>query len=125
MGGYDLFVQKRAPDGTLVYSTLLGGTGDDTVFIGGCIAVDREGRVYAAAGTLSSDFPVRNAWQPAKGGASDGVIARLNKAGDDLEYSTYFGGSGTDAFGDVAIDTAGKAASTNKLYNFRCRGVML
>jgi len=92
----------------LIYSTLIGGTGDERLSVGG-IAVDRGGRAYAAAETSSSDFPMANAWQPTIAGGPDGVIARLNATGDDLEYSTYFGGTGGDGLRDVAIDSVGNA----------------
>ena len=60
-GGYqavngDVFVSKLNPSGTaLVYSTYLGGKGDDNAY---SIVVDNTGSIYLAGGTNSSDFPV-------------------------------------------------------------------
>ena len=41
-------------DPTLVYSTYLGGSGDDQ---GNAIAVDASGYAYVTGGTVSADFP--------------------------------------------------------------------
>ena len=54
-GGGDAFVTKLNPTGTaLVYSTYLGGTGDD---VGFGIAVDTAGNAYVTGDTRSTDFP--------------------------------------------------------------------
>ncbi|MGH9769874.1 MAG: SBBP repeat-containing protein, partial [Blastocatellia bacterium] len=55
------FVSKLNATGTaLVYSTYLGGAGQDTM---SDIAVDASGNVYVAGTTQSSDFPLVNAAQ--------------------------------------------------------------
>src|SRR5262249_10876554 len=65
--GLDVFVTKLTPDGSnLVYSTYLGGSGDDTASSGfsgsslggNVIAVDAGGNAYVVGGTNSSDFPL-------------------------------------------------------------------
>ena len=54
-GMIDAFVAKVNPAGSaLVYSTYLGGSGDD---FGDDIAVDAAGNAYIAGGTMSADFP--------------------------------------------------------------------
>jgi hypothetical protein len=65
-GGSDAFVTKITPDGAqFVYSTYLGGSRFDT---GAGIATDNAGSVYVTGRTLSFDFPVVNALQPAHAG---------------------------------------------------------
>ena len=72
----DAFVAKFDPSGsTLIYSTLLGGHNEDGL---GQIALDPNGDVYAAGVTVSSDFPVENAFQPTYGGGGDGVLLELS-----------------------------------------------
>jgi uncharacterized protein (TIGR03437 family) len=82
--GGDVFVAKFAPDGTLVYSTLLGGSGQD---IPAVIGVDASGSVYVAGSTGSLDFPVTANAMTAKSGGN--FFARLSPAGATITYSTY------------------------------------
>src|SRR6185369_14839475 len=54
-GGSDAFVAKFSPDGSsLVWSTYLGGAGDD---VGTGIAVDAAGCAYVTGQTYSKNFP--------------------------------------------------------------------
>ena len=71
----DLFVVKISPSGALVYSTPWGGSNNEYV---GRLAVAGNGGVYVCGTTVSTDFPVQNAFQPKfGGGSSDGVFALI------------------------------------------------
>lgn len=106
-GGYDAFVTKLAPGGTLVYSTYLGGTGDD---IGYGIAVDSSGAAYITGEAGTADFPTLNGFQTTFGGGSGDVfVAKLNGSGASLAYSTFLGGTGEDYGNAIAVDSAGNA----------------
>src|SRR5216684_4968789 len=95
----DIFVAKlNAAGNALVYSTYLGGAGDD---YGEGIAVDAAGNAYLAGMTDSTDFPTTNAIQAENAGLADMFIAKLNATGNALDYSTYLGGSDSD--GDPMI----------------------
>jgi hypothetical protein len=97
-------------DPVLVYSTYLGGSGDDE---GNSVTVDAAGNVYVAGFTTSSNFPTSNAAQPAQGGGQqDAFVAKLNAAGNALLYATYFGGGGQDNASGIAVDAAGNAYVT-------------
>ena len=64
-GGEDAFVTKLTPAGdALVYSTFLGGSGDDE---GYGIAVDATGSAYVTGETYSSDFPTVSSYQGSNG----------------------------------------------------------
>lgn len=104
----DAFVVKLSPEGSaLVYSTYLGGSGDD--YAAG-VAVDSAGNAYVTGTTTSRNFPTANALQPQfGGGVYDAFIAKLNPAGTALVYSTYLGGKGDDTVGAVAVDDQGSA----------------
>src|SRR5215469_4781331 len=119
-GTHDAFFTVLNSSGSaLVYSTYLGGAGNDEGFR---IAVDSAGMAYIAGMTASSNFPTSaGALQTAYGGgASDGFIAKLDptKSGSaSLVYATYLGGSGDDnliafPWGILAVDGLGHAYVT-------------
>jgi hypothetical protein len=104
-GGFDVFVSKIAADGSsLVYSTYIGGSLDDS---GNAIAVDGSGNAFVAGGTNSSDFPAPGGYQTASGGALDGFVLELASSGGSLIFGTYLGGTGNDVANGVAVDTTG------------------
>lgn len=107
-GGFDAFVTKISADGsTLIYSTYVGGSGDDS---GNAIAVDTSGNVFVAGQTASStNFPTTTgAFQTSFGGGSlDAFVFELNSAGTGLTYSTYLGGTGDDIATGIALDGSG------------------
>jgi len=109
-GGLDVFVTKISPDGqTLLYSTYVGGSGND---IGSAIAVDAFGDAFVAGQTASStDFPhTTGAFQTTFGGGdTDAFVLELNPSGSTLTYSTYLGGTGYDAALGIAVDNSGNA----------------
>ncbi|MBD1208970.1 MAG: VCBS repeat-containing protein, partial [Ignavibacteria bacterium] len=107
-GANDAFVTKLNPTGTaLVYSTYIGGTGDDR---GRNIAVDGSGSVVVA-GYTSGGFPTTaGVYQTVYGGNTfDAFVTRLNAAGTALVYSTYLGGAGADQGFGIALDAGGNA----------------
>ena len=91
-------------DPTLFYSTFLGGSGDET---GAAITIDFSGSAYVTGNTSSADFPLAGAFQSSLVGSSDAYVTKLNSTGSALVYSTYFGGSGGEAGGDIAVDALG------------------
>ena len=103
----DAFVTKLNTTGNaLEYSTYLGGTLDDS---GWRIAVD-SGKAYICGKTNSANFPTRSAYQTAYGGgATDAFVAKLGSSGNDLEYSTYLGGTGGEQGCDIQVDIGGNA----------------
>ncbi|HLN00183.1 MAG TPA: SBBP repeat-containing protein [Bryobacteraceae bacterium] len=108
-GGKDAFVAKLNPAGnSLIYSTYLGGAGNDS---GNGIAVDAAGNAYVAGYTYSSNFPTLSAYQTSNNGTENAFIAKLSSAGT-LIYSTYLGGNGSDGAAAIAVDSAGNAYIT-------------
>ncbi len=107
---FDAFVAKINPSGQeLIYSTYLGGGGDD--YARG-IAVDGSGNAYVTGYTASANFPTKNPLQASKGASDDAFVAKINPAGSALIYSTYLGGSGSDYGEDIAVDSSGNAYIT-------------
>ena len=86
-GGFDAFATKLSPTGNLVFSTYLGGSGDD---FGNGIAVDSSGAAYVVGETASSDFPTLKPYQATPGGGSGDVfVTKLDGSGSSLVYSTF------------------------------------
>ena len=113
-GTTNAFVSKiGAPGGALIFSTYLGGSGNDE---GNGIAVDQSGAVYITGDTSSTNYPVTaGVYQSTYGGgASDAFVTRLAGSGQSLLYSTYLGGAGADAGYAVAIDSTGDAYVTGR-----------
>jgi hypothetical protein len=110
----DVFVAKLDPSGTtLLFSTYLGGTGDD--FSAG-IAVDASLNVYVTGTTNSANFPMANpanGFQTAPKTPGNHVfLSVLNPGGSGLLYSTYLSGSNLDVATGLAIDNKANAYVT-------------
>ena len=105
-GASDAFIAKFSPSGDLLYSTYLGGKGND---YGRSVAVDQVGNIYVTGDTTSSDFPT---WSPLQGslkGSSDVFVTKLDPTGNQFVYSTYLGGSGADFGYGIGVDNSGDA----------------
>jgi uncharacterized repeat protein (TIGR01451 family) len=120
-GSFDVFVATvNAAGSTLLYSTYLGGTGDDRGF---SLARDSSSNLYVTGHTLSTDFPTTvGAFDTSCGsdgtcnsGLFDAFVAKLAPAAGgaaSLVYSTYLGGGADDEGEGIAVDTAGNAYVT-------------
>jgi hypothetical protein len=109
-GSTDAFLSKlNAAGNALVYSTYLGGDGNDS---GEGIKVDSAGNAYLGGDTASTNFPTASPIQAAHAGDGDIFVAKVVPAGNAFVYSTYLGGSLRDACEDLAIDSAGNAYVT-------------
>ncbi len=103
-GFSDVYVMKLNPAGTeIVYSTYLGGSDYDLPY---SLAIDSDGSVYVTGRTNSPNFPTVNAIQSTYGGMGDAFVAKLSPDGSNLLYSTYLGGSGSDAGLGISVNAA-------------------
>jgi hypothetical protein len=106
-GPSDGFVTKFDTDGSLVYSTFIGGSAPDNAT---GLAVDRSGSAYVVGWTDSSDFPTTpGALDTSFGTSQDGFVTKLASDGSALVYSTYLGGFENTAAVDVALGADGSA----------------
>ena len=122
------FVAKMNPAASgynsLVSSTFLGGNDFDEAL---GIAIDGSGNAYVAGHTLSSNFPLKNAFQTSFITAANctdqfgngvpcdhGFVSKLSAQGNTLLYSSYLGGSNQDAANGIAVDSAGHAYVTGQ-----------
>ncbi len=110
-GGADAVVLKLDPTASsFLYSTYLGGEGDDGAGEPG-LAVDGRGSAYVEGGTASRHFPTtRGAFQRRYAGNGDFFVTKLDPSGSRLVYSTYVGGSGPEIFlNGATVDSSGNA----------------
>src|SRR5580692_7458056 len=102
----DAFVAKFDPNGNLAWATYLGGLNIDQA---NGIAVDQQGNAYVTGFTLSSDFPIVNAFQGQFGGYADAFVTKISTDGTKVLYSSFLGGAGYDVANAIAVDTTGNA----------------
>jgi len=87
-GASDAFVARlNATASALVFSTYLGGSGDDAAT---AIGLDSAGNIYLAGPTTSVDFPQQSALPPELGQAGSNFVVEMTPDGRSLVYSTYF-----------------------------------
>jgi hypothetical protein len=116
-GRTDSFVTKLNASGSaLVYSTYLGGNGEDNGgILSGDLVVDELGHAYVTGWSASSNFPTtRGAYQERGKGAADVFIAKLNPTASGLIYCTLLGGNARDQAAGIALDWEGNVLVTGK-----------
>lgn len=138
--GDDGFVVKLSRSGDeLVYSTYLGGPGEDTA---NGVSADEEGHAYVGSAGATSSFPTTPGAfmenDPGPGPAAcpdpnaadptlcvvligqDVIASKLNPSGSALVYGTYLGGSSRDVLNSMTIDEKGQfyAAGATDSTNF-------
>jgi hypothetical protein len=121
--GFEVAAYDRARplviDPVLAYSTFLGGIGHEQ---GVGIDIDASGNAYLTGLTASLDFPTVNPLQPDLNGTRYNVfVAKLNREGSGLVYSTYLGGTGSILGGEagysIKVDKEGNAYVTGFTYS--------
>lgn len=106
-GRYDAFAAKvSANGGSFVYSTYLGGTGQER---GTTLVLDSQRRLVIAGRTSSTNFVSQT--NPTRLGTSfgrtDAYVARLNSQGSTVEQLTILGGDGSDTAARIALNASG------------------
>ncbi|MCB9344847.1 MAG: SBBP repeat-containing protein [Lewinellaceae bacterium] len=105
-GNSDFVVSKFSSDGTLIFSSYLGGSTHEEIETHS-LEVTSNGDIVVAAYSNSTDYPTTpNAVQPVFGGGNlDGVLSLVSADGSTLLASTFIGGSGKDELEGVGIDS--------------------
>ncbi|HAK95692.1 MAG TPA: hypothetical protein DCM87_12015, partial [Planctomycetes bacterium] len=114
-GSGEGFVTVLEPmQGTIMFSSYVGGAGDDCVT---SVAVDAEGRVLVAGHTFSPDPgtwfdpPAASGFMMTRAGESDSFLCRLDvrqigQAAVPVDYFTLVGGAGRESWGGEYFDTS-------------------
>jgi hypothetical protein len=112
-GSFDVFVVKFASDGSLLWSTLIGGTAYERAY---AVDVDSQDNIYVA-GRAGAGFPVtagaaQTLFQGGRAdpndpyGTQDGFVCKLDRDGV-LVFCSYFGSTDGSIVRDVAVDASG------------------
>jgi len=101
--------QAKPGGGTLLYSTFLGGSNDDTITD---ISLNNAGMAFVTGFTNSTDFPTTaSAFKKSiPAGVGQLICSRLLQPdGKSLNYSTLLGGSHSTKAGSIVVDPAWNA----------------
>lgn len=116
--GTDIYIARFNAAGTnLLASTYIGGSGTDGINLGtarynygdqfrGEIIV-RNGNVYVASVSQSTNFPTQNPVQATLSGPQDAVFFEMNLGLSAFQWSTYFGGSGYETGNSIQASSSG------------------
>lgn len=110
-GVSDGTISKFYPNGSLIFSTYLGGSAQE---VPTDVAVDSEDNIIIAGVTGSEDFPLMNAFQSNFTGGNEGnadcFVTKLSEDGQSLLFSTFLGGTGSDWLYTMNVDSDDRIA---------------
>ena len=109
-GAGDGFVMKLSPSGEVLFTTLLGGSGEDWIY---GMEFDAEGNYLFGGFTSTSGLATVGAHKSTLEGI-DAFAARLSSDGTALEMFTYIGGASADRGWTMTVDSE---------YNYLISGV--
>jgi len=125
------FLMKLGPDGTVVYSTHLGGTAAPSILT--AVATDAQGAAYVTGQTFASDsgctpgLPCGAVAPPGNNQVSAAFLAKISPNGDRILYAGRIAGKGQSCSGltcianatngtGIAVDPAGNAYIAGNTY---------
>lgn len=112
----DIVVFKLSKNGDqLKAATFFGGSNHDGLTdnalrynyadeFRGEVLTDKSDNVYVVTGTNSNNIPLKNSTKSSLEGAADGLCLKFTKNLDQLLWSTYFGGNGSDGIYSLEFD---------------------
>lgn len=126
----DLFARKYDAAGTIIYSAIVGGSGnegsggtdmelDGVQYVSGsCIAVDSGNNVYITGVTSSFDYPrTRGVFGEIFNGYAHDVVTKISNDFSQILYSTSLNTGGSVVPSGIAVDGAGRAFVTGMCLN--------
>jgi hypothetical protein len=99
-GKAEVLISRRNADGSVVWTSILGGMGFD---FGKAFAIGAGGFVYVAGSTTSDGLG-----SPSLSGARDGFIARIDSGGSSLDWFKYIGGTGEEEIVSLTLGQDGR-----------------
>ena len=124
-GPADAFVARLESNGaSLVFSTFIGGTGDELSFYDSGHTIDGQDNIFISGLSSSVDYPTTaGAFRTTRTNATnDGFVTKISGNGQAILASTWFGGAnGENLVSDVAMPPTGEvvlAGETNTTTGF-------
>ncbi|HUU68100.1 MAG TPA: SBBP repeat-containing protein [Planctomycetota bacterium] len=111
-GDLDGFILRISPSGHLLWSSYIGGSGNDNAI---AVAIDPACEIVLAGYTESSDLPVPGGFDTELS-YEDVFVAKVAPSGQ-LLWASYFGGRSTDYPFDIAVDAEGNAYITGSTHS--------
>jgi len=100
--GRDVFIVIFDPQiSNFTFSSLLGSASN---YYGINVCIDSLDNIIISGTTDSESFSIINGYQTSIKGDSDGFIMKLSSDGQEILYSTYFGGSMDESIKAVTVD---------------------
>ncbi len=115
-GSGDGFIIKMRPNGSLIYSTYFGGSGEEWIY---GMEFDAEGNYMFSGFTDTTGLATSGVYQNSIAGGTDAFVAKLSADGQSILAFSYFGGSGVEYGWCMTIDSeynyliSGRTTSTN------------
>ncbi|MCS7465423.1 S8 family serine peptidase [Stieleria sp. ICT_E10.1] len=103
-GDLDAFVARLTPDGEVMWSSYIGGAGEDSARD---VALDSVGNAWIVGDTASDNW-TSDGFDRTFGGATDMMLAKVTPGGS-LLWSGYFGAAGTEYGRGIEIDASDHA----------------
>ena len=101
------FLSRMRPDGTIVYLSYFGGSGNSQVT---ALTTDVNGYLYVGGWTTSPDFPTTPGAYNRNCDCyhRDAFVTKISPNGSAIVFSTYLGGTDQDAISSIAVDSTGR-----------------
>lgn len=110
-GSTDAYLAIFDIDGTLDYFSFLGGSGFERA---NDISIDSNDNVVITGYTMSTDFPLLEAYQNENKGSYEIFITKIDLSDKNVTFSTYLGGSKIDIGNAHTIDHENNIIITGK-----------
>ena len=106
-GPQDGFITKLSADGSKVLWSTYFGSADASIIRD--MVIDGKGNVYVSMIGVRADSPyvTRGAFQTARPGGPDGLVAKVSADGRRVLWASYLGGSGRDTAPSIRLDGKG------------------
>jgi len=112
VGGYDIYVAKYTPAGSLIWAVSMGGDGLDQA---NCMTVDNNGNA-TVVGQFQSSTLNAGAFSLVNQGAEDTFVIHLDANGN-VKWAASIGEAGTDRGEEVSADAQGDVILTSIFQN--------